>query len=311
MAEETKKVYRSVDTLFNNSQCLFIEYHDVMAMPWFTLLSMLKYNENIQEIFDLDEIESYGIGGLLEWYVYRPYRNIFMNFPVNVEIVEDPDEFNYDAFLAKCIGTTRQFYEIDTNLKFVSALDILLESPGMVKSIIFYTEYEEPALREYIKDTYGEGAKIKYFYGDFKNMLSLIPNDSTYILSDIEKVNVLVETGKINLSCILLPAGLRYNYEEDDSTKLKVDMKELLNTYVFKYNFFDNFDMGGETLKNSTVAQTLNFLNMMSQETSEEGEEDEEDFIPDDYESAMYYGKEYRFNSDDNLDDDSLNYEDE
>ena len=238
-----KIVYRSVDTLFNNSQCLFIEFHDILAMPWFVMLTFLKYNERLASIFDIEELTYYDERGLLEWYVYRKERNIFKNFRLR-EGIQDTKSFDYDKFLSSCTSAAKEFYEIPSDLKFMEVLKILLGDKSIVKSIIIYTEYNEPPVAEFVEDRFGiYDGKVKYFHGKFKDMLSLIPNDSTYVLSDIEKVNDLVETGKIKMSSIIIPSGLRYNYEYNNAEKLKVDMEKLSEQYLFKYNFFDNYDM--------------------------------------------------------------------
>ena len=69
--------HSSTDTLFYNSQCLFIEFHDVIEMPWFILTYILKNNKKLNEIFRIDNISSYSVQNMVEWYVYRKHRNIF------------------------------------------------------------------------------------------------------------------------------------------------------------------------------------------------------------------------------------------
>ena len=73
----TKTVYRGNDTLFYNSQCLFIEYHDVIAIPWFTMLAFTKSTPAFNNILKMYEIADYDLTGLLEWYIYRKHRNVF------------------------------------------------------------------------------------------------------------------------------------------------------------------------------------------------------------------------------------------
>ena len=37
-----KKVFRTIDNFFYNSECLFIEYHDILNIPWLSLLALIK-----------------------------------------------------------------------------------------------------------------------------------------------------------------------------------------------------------------------------------------------------------------------------
>lgn len=240
-----KTVYRGNDTLFYNSQCLFVEYHDVIAMPWFTLLSFIKNTDAFGNIFKINELTDYDLAGLMEWYVYRKYRNIFKSIGVVDSIDELPDA-GYDAMLDKAMNISDDLYRIPTNLKFLSTLRLLLTDSSMIKQVIIYSEKNEPMIENTLKQYFSKaGSKVKYMSGKFEDMVKLIPQDSTYVFSDIEKVNTLIKLNKLNLSCILVANGLRYNYMDDDATKLKVDLKELYESskYLFKYSFFDNFDL--------------------------------------------------------------------
>jgi hypothetical protein len=115
----------------------------------------------------------------------------------------------------------------------------------------------ETTLKKYFSKA---GSKVKYMDGKFEDMVRFIPTDSTYVFSDIEKVNTLIAANKLNLSCVLIANGLRYNYTEEDSTKLKVDLKELTEKYVFKYSFFDNFDLTN-ALKDGVIPSEIETLN--------------------------------------------------
>lgn len=241
--------HSSTDTLFYNSQCLFIEFHDVIEMPWFILTYILKNNKKLNEIFRIDDISSYSVQNMVEWYVYRKHRNIFKSMGLQDEAYRNMGEPNdewYDKFLYNCIRDNKELYIVDTKLIFYKSLNILLsDSPGMVKRIIIYSEYNEPGIRWFIDDMLKfstHAGKVEYAYGDFTNIIKDIPNDSTYVLSDIEKVNKIKEANKLYMSSILIANGLRYNYELHDKSKLKVDVKSLANDTVFKCSFFDNFD---------------------------------------------------------------------
>jgi hypothetical protein len=251
---EQKIVYRGNDTFFYNSQCLFIEYHDVIAMPWFTMLLFTKNTNAFKKFFKLEEIEDYGVADLLEWYIYRKHRNVFKSIGMVDGVEELPDE-GYKVLLEKAMNISEDIYQIDTNLKFLTTLRLLLTESNMVKQIIIYSEQNEPMIEKTLSKYFSKlGTKVKYMTGNFLDMVKLIPQDSTYVLSDIEKINDLIKADKLNLSTVLITNGLRYNYLEDDPSKLKVNMDEISQKYLFKYSFFDNFDtsdiLGSELLPN-------------------------------------------------------------
>lgn len=241
---EEKKVFRTVNSLFYNSQCLFVEFHDVIAMPWLTMLKINLDAKAINKIFKVDGFTDYSTNALLEWYLYRKKRNVYEEIGVR-ETINPPEDF-YNGFLKLCMTEcdySIDVYKINTNLKFAETCDELNHKKSFVKKIVFYSEYEEPGISEYIKKWYKNPDHFEYRFGDLKDVLKDIPNDSTFVFSDIEKVNTLVETGKINMSTVMIPFGLRYNYTEDDPEKLKVDIEKLSENYVFKGAFFNNFDV--------------------------------------------------------------------
>ena len=58
--EETgkqNKVFVSSDDIFQNTECLFIEYDDVLKSPMFSLLNIIKDRESVKKIFDMTESE--------------------------------------------------------------------------------------------------------------------------------------------------------------------------------------------------------------------------------------------------------------
>ena len=242
MSDE-KIVYRGTDTFFYNSQCLFIEYHDVISMPWFTMLLFTKNTAAFKKIFKIDDIEYYDVAGLLEWYIYRKHRNVFKSIGVVDENAELPD-VAYESLLEKAMNITEDFYNVNTGLRFLSTLRLLLTESNMVKQVIVYSENNEPTIEQSLDRYFSKlGTRVKYMSGNFPDIVKMIPQDSTYVFSDIEKVNTLVELNKLNLSTVLIVNGLRYNYLENDRTKLKVDIDALSKDYFFKYSFFDNFDL--------------------------------------------------------------------
>lgn len=247
--QEADMIYHSsTDTLFYNSQCLFIEFHDVVEMPWFILANLIKNDRTFSEVFKTDIIQDYSKKDMFEWYIYRKHRNIFKSMELQDEALKNmgnvTDEW-YNQFLKNCITSTNYFYGVDTTLVFYKSLNILMsDTPGMVKRIIFYTEFKEPGIEFFIENmlTFGnDKSKIEYLYGDFKTIVKELPDDSTYVFSDIEKVNFLKELNKLNMVSILLVNGLRYNYDLNDRNKLKVDLKELSKDNLFKCSFFNNF----------------------------------------------------------------------
>lgn len=233
----TKKIYTGKDTMFYNSQCLFVEYHDVLKCPWFSLLCTVKNNECIHQLFDLSEIEDLDEMELFEWYINRKYRNIYQNFPIQKDRISIPLDIFYDEFLTEQMGFSDFFYQTDTTLNFNTTLSVVSEMKDLIKKIIIYSEYENEFLKE---DVYKNYKHAEFVSGNFSDVIKNVPNDSTFVFSDINKINLLAENKKLDYSSILVCDGYRYNYTLTDKKKLLVDIELLKKRFTFKLDFFDN-----------------------------------------------------------------------
>ena len=229
-----QKVFRTIDGFFYNSQCLFIEYHDILNVPWLSLLTLTRESKMIKDLFNLGEIEHYEYDALFEWYVYRTHRNIFDEFIPNKDI-------NTDAFLNALMNAPNAgyFHKLNIEMPFLNATKNIVNS-GFVKKVVIYTENKEVGVREFINTNICSGL-VSYMFGDLTECLKDIPVDSTYVFSDVMKINNLIESNHINYSSFMIASDLRYNYKEDDKTALKIDIDKLSETYVFKPAFFNAF----------------------------------------------------------------------
>ena len=79
-----------------------------------------------------------------------------------------------------------------------------------------------------------------YTSGKFEDVISRIPRDSTFVFSDIEKVNKLHELNRLDYSSIIVCDGYRYNNK--DKNTLKIDIDELRTKAIFKIDFIDNLN---------------------------------------------------------------------
>lgn len=233
-----KKVFLAKDTMFYNSQCIFVEYNDVIKIPWFALLYVIRNDENMEKFFDLTEIKDLDHQCLLEWYIHRKHRNFYKDLKIKPEFQNHIDNKFLDDLLINQLNSNDFFYKLDTELLFAQPLRILSTSQkSLVKRIVIYNENDDEYIKNDINLIFNNCAE--FISGNFKEAIKSIPEDSTYVFSDISKINILAEENKLAFSDVLIANGFRYNY--DDDMKLKVDFDELSKKYVFKYEFFDNF----------------------------------------------------------------------
>ena len=60
------------------------------------------------------------------------------------------------------------------------------------------------------------------------------------MISDITKLQTIADMDRLECASVLIADGYRYNYIEDDSTKLKVDIEQLQRNIPCKISFFNN-----------------------------------------------------------------------
>lgn len=243
------KVFVSSSEIFQNTECLFIEYDDVLKSPMFSVLNILRKNEKFKYFFDISEIEDADADKLYEWYIERDHKNFFYDFDLNEGILEK--DFNNDekAYASWCDSFYKELYssvsaETVDNLNwlnFDAHLRKLIENTKdghLVKNIIIWSPFYVKYIEEEISTRYG--GRAKYVYGDLVDVLGKneIKSDSTFVFSNILHVIDLVTAKLINYSSIIIADQYFYNYNYDMEPVINID--ELLQYFIFKIDFFNN-----------------------------------------------------------------------
>ena len=77
--EHKKKVILTNNSPFLNTDCIFVEYNDVIKSPFFVLLNYIKDTDALKELYDLSDIAELNLEELYEWYLGREERILFNN----------------------------------------------------------------------------------------------------------------------------------------------------------------------------------------------------------------------------------------
>lgn len=233
--DEYKPALRTTESVFQNAECLFIQYHDILRCPWFSVMRILKEEPPINKIFLFDEITD-DIGSQFEWYIHRRDRYFFDSLPSAENVKIDYKALNNllrdisEHLLKACPDVLLQ-------LSPVIALNILFQETQLVKKVIIW---EETGIRNIADDIYRLFPKANRGMFNIKSGVSIYdaikdaPKDSTYFISDINIIPVLQKEDKLSFSSIILG---HYDYNYDMKTeKLKVDVEALEKENVFKFN---------------------------------------------------------------------------
>ena len=232
MEQNGERVYfRSPNSVFVNSSCLFIEYYDVIRSPFFAFLLMMANNpESFNKMFDVERISGFGADELGEWYMERTHQNPFVDL-VKPEILEKMSLNDIDKFMNDILEK-QDFVSQSPLLNFSK---VILGIPEEVaKNIIIWYPVDNDAIENDVHATFGE--RVRFVTGDLIDFIDEVPKDVTYVFSDITNVDLLYERKKLYLNSILIPSDYRYNYTEDD--ELKIDIEEYQKEVLFKLDFF-------------------------------------------------------------------------
>lgn len=229
-----KYIYCGRDEVFTNSKILFIEYNDILKSPWLLSLTILNCFSDIVKCFDITEIEDIksDLSKLYDWYINRKEINPLRCLPKKSDIFKDEelDDLMNELVLDKVASAPCE-------LNFFNVLKNIINQKTLVDKIIVYLEYDNNSIK---KDLFSHFDKIQVLHGDIREVLSENTKkyDTTYVFSDITKINILNELDLLEYSSILLPEGYRYN-KNDDGT-YKVDTDKLQMEHPVKIYFFNN-----------------------------------------------------------------------
>ena len=223
--------FRAHERFFLNSECVFIEYSDLIKLPWFIALHFLRQSEKLSDTFDVESLKDLDINELLMVYINRKYRNIYQNFYKGNSDTVDLEKL--DEILEAQIQTDNVFYDVELALSIPRAISILLASKVAKRICIYHPTYNEYIEKD-INETYGEG-RCEFIYGDFSEVVKELPEDITFILSDAYKILTLIEIDRIEFTTVLLAAEYKYNYDENDKEIINSELLQQEHTLHFSY----------------------------------------------------------------------------
>ena len=218
--------------IFLNSDYVVIEYIDFIKSPYLLLLGQIRNqlrfknkNFRLQDVIDGDQIMYLNDASLYEWYINRKHQNFYL------DLNKYPDKISsqeWDQLLEDQMNSFHQFY---TDADFLALADTvkIISARGYVKDIIFYHPHKNNFAQQDIERAFG---KKFTFMNNFDEVLDLAKENSTYFLSDINKINIMQQKNLLKYSSVTLP--IEYRYNKKDMTNFKLDFKSLYKTDVFK-----------------------------------------------------------------------------
>lgn len=189
-------------------EIILIEYEDVIKCPSAGILELIKrqYEDDLKGLIDLDKINNMDFKNIQRFCIERPCKNILDYIKLQNFNTDKIYKALYDAF-------DTIYMELPT-MVMGNAVYVLSPQKFTKKIYIFSEEYDEKI--EYdIKEKYYTEKNVFYVAGKFDDILDTIEQPTSFILSDIDKVETIINKKKQKFTEILI-AQYGYNYEVID-----------------------------------------------------------------------------------------------
>lgn len=213
LSREAINILSGLSNMFVNSECLVVEYVDIINIPYYVWLYMLclKSNDAYEESFPkLKELSELSPESILEFYINRDNQNIIMDIiPDDVEY--DDDEMN--KYLMTQVNKYENCFMNDIELSFVRAIKDIIHNKFAKKIIFFYPE-ECEYVSDDIHSKFGHSNIIDIRFGKFEDIIKDCSLDTTYVLSDANKVVMLDDMDRLHQCTVMLPYEYGYNYTD-------------------------------------------------------------------------------------------------
>ena len=236
-----KVIYRGIDGVFLNSKSLFCEYHDIIKSPYFFFLNLITENlDKFSGRVDTELLDGLDLESLCELYCGRKYQNVLMDI-IHPSLKGKIPVSVLDEFINSEIERIELIVKRSPILAMGRVIQELIrdKKAGIVKNFFIYNRYPNKSIENDLMDIFDED--VKFLTGELEDVLKEVPDDSTYVFSDITNISVLAECNKLNYSSIMIPYDYSYNKNSEGEYLIKID--EYMKKYLFKLDFFNALEI--------------------------------------------------------------------
>lgn len=228
---------RSTDSVFLNSKSIFVEYIDVIKSPYVLFLYAIKSSKSkvLKDPFDIELMGDFtDPEKLAEWYYCRRSQNPLYDL-IPDDKISTVNFSKVDEFMDAQLRESDVLIKKSSPLNFVKVLQRVMSDSILVPKAFIWYPYNNPVVREDIHELFGN-ENVEFMYGNIGKCIKQVPDDSTYVFSDVTNVLVLDELGKLDFSSIIYPVDFAYNLDENKDSL--IDFEGLHKDHTFKINQF-------------------------------------------------------------------------
>lgn len=241
---EQIKLCTTFDGVFLNSRSIFIEYLDIIKSPYYMMLLLFaRHRELLPDVFDQTPLMNFtddseeSIMALTDWYYDRKNQNFLYDL-LKPDAISGTSFNDIDGFLNAGLHDCQDLLDTCEPLNIVEVINSLVYKDSLlVPSIYIYYPYPNEWIERDTLSLFDNKEGFHFITGDIMEVLKDIPQDSTYIFSDITNIECLIELDKLNYSSILCAIDYQYSRGDGDNDWV-LDIEELMEKFIFKFNPF-------------------------------------------------------------------------
>lgn len=202
---------------FYGGSSLFIEFHDIIKPVYLmAIIKLIMSDKKYRFGLPVEMIENFSLISIIEWYLNRSHINpLKLLDPARKATDED-----LNSLLHKILDSDPKLYLTAPLLNAEKLISIIrLQKLGI--PILVYSEQFEPN----IEPCLSTWSNTSYIYGPFEQVITKVPNNSSFIFSNIEYAKRLIDSVKFDtLGSIMIASDYYYNFK---------------NKGIYKYDFID------------------------------------------------------------------------
>ena len=217
-------------------EIMLIEYEDVIKCPSAGILNLIKkdYMDELKDLINVSKLKLMDFNNIQRYSIERPTRNILDYIKVN--------QFNTETIYNALYNAYDTIY-MDLPLMSIGDSVYFISKQKFTEKIYIFSEKYDKKIEFDIKENYCELDNVFYVAGDFKSIINNIEKPTSYILSDIDKVQTIIDENMIEFVEIMV-AQYGYNYCIDDSIlKIRGDYDKMMYDKNFKIASFTPLKM--------------------------------------------------------------------
>ena len=200
------------------------------------ILNLIKkdYMDELKDLINVSKLKLMDFNNIQRYSIERPTRNILDYIKVN--------QFNTETIYNALYNAYDTIY-MDLPLMSIGDSVYFISKQKFTEKIYIFSEKYDKKIEFDIKENYCELDNVFYVAGDFKSIINNIEKPTSYILSDIDKVQTIIDENMIEFVEIMV-AQYGYNYCIDDSIlKIRGEYDKMMYDKNFKIASFTPLKM--------------------------------------------------------------------